>query len=227
MSEEKKKEVISKEEAKKVAEQLKEVADIAEVEEMIKNNEIQFDYKKVKYRVRRPNYGEKRQLYDFRTKEFNKMLMNSDYKLEKELREIYQSRGINIIEIEKEMRRIQKKITDNLFKAGKEIADKEPSDKLLQSMKKENEELNEQLKTLSIQKTSLLESSIESQLESKSYFFLAYLLTEKEVKKDKKTEWKSVWESFEELQKDDEVLVNRAAFYSSLIVVIGLDMQEK
>jgi len=203
----------SKVEEKKIQEKLSELKkniDQTFVEELLANNEKEFEYKGVTYRIRRPTFKERQEAYQKRNEKFVELLKNDKYLLEEDLKKLYKQRGVDIDELDKKISLLQKQRNDLNLKLGKALEEKK-SEPELKIYRDEIEKINEQIELLSIKKTNLLEYSIERQTFIFLYTYLTYLITEK---KENNT-WVKAWNSFEEFQNCSEDLVNLVSFYAA------------
>jgi len=203
----------SKVEEKKIQEKLSELKkniDQTFVEELLANNEKEFEYKGVAYRIRRPTFKERQEAYQKRNEKFVELLKNDKYLLEEDLKKLYKQRGVDIDELDKKISLLQKQRNDLNLKLGKALEEKK-SEPELKIYRDEIEKINEQIELLSIKKTNLLEYSIERQTFIFLYTYLTYLITEK---KENDT-WVKAWNSFEEFQNCSEDLVNLVSFYAA------------
>jgi len=204
----------------KEIEELKENIDLSYVENLLQNNEIEFEYKNQKYKVRKPTYKEKQEAYQKRIAKYNELLEATDnegkplYKTEEELKNIYKKRGIDLDELDNKFRALEQQKKLYQEKLGKALKEKRP-DNELQNYKKEIENIIEEQKTISAKKSLLLESCIENQVLMFFYNYLAYLVTEKLENK----KWVKAFKTYEEFLNNDEELINQLIFYISLIII--------
>jgi hypothetical protein len=205
---------------KEIKKEVKKQLDVNLVEKLLGNNEIEFEYKKEKYKVRKPTYKERQDSYQRKIVKYNELLQLKDengnykYKIQDDLTAIYKERGIDIEEMDNKFLVLETKINNYKEKLGKALKEKK-SDNELKIFRDEITNLLEQQKKISVKKNSLLESSLENQVLIYLYNYLTFLVTEK-LKKDK---WVKVWNSFEDFLNEEEQLINTASFYASLVIV--------
>jgi hypothetical protein len=94
-----------------------------------------------------------------------------------------------------------------------ELIKNSASEEDLKKFKTEVQEIQEDIKLISINKTSLLEFSIENQVLIHTYSYLTYLVSEKKEGEV----WVKVWKNFDEFQADSSSIGNKLAYYVTLI----------
>jgi len=185
---------------------------------IIENNEVEFELKGTKYRVKKPTFGQRMELSSQRTKKYLELLEEEDkngnkvYKLEEDLIEEYKKRGVDLDEEFKVFKNLQLKKDKWKLKLGEAI-EKGKDKSVLDTFEKEINELDEKQKEISYNRSSKLEHSVENQVSYFLYSYVAYLVSE-ELKDDK---WVRVWESYDDLLNSDEEIVNTCTLYSSYV----------
>jgi len=206
-------------EVKEITKETQELIKTSFVEETIKNNQIEFDIEGAKYRIRRPSFEQKQRVLNERTKKFMALLQDTSNLLEKDLCQIYESRGISISSMNRDIDALQAKRDDTNMKLGKLLSENRPESELL-AYKQEIERINGEQNQLIMKKSSYLENSIESQVNVFTYVYLASLITEKLVQAESESvgaSWATSWASYEDFIKEPEVTVNKVVWYASLI----------
>ena len=90
--------------ARKLSKKLKDIDEIYDTEDMVKDNKIYFPYKELEYRIRKSTRQEKRKMGEIRTQKFNQLLQEVDedrkpkYIVKEQHKDMYEKRGINCIE---------------------------------------------------------------------------------------------------------------------------------
>lgn len=204
-----KKEQIHDEEVKKILDEMQEQYLIDKTYELIKDNKIEFEYDEKQYRVRLLNAKEKDELDMIRRKRFGQLLKDKDILLEKDLIIAYQERGINIEEIDEEIKKLNAQIDDQNYKLGEALS-KQPGDIILKTYKDEIVRLTIKVRELVIQKSHLLEYSLENQLQNFVAQAISYLCLEEKVE----NEWQRVFYSLDDFMKQDDRLINIVGMYS-------------
>lgn len=203
--------------ANELKKSLENVIDINQIEELVNRNYSDFDYKNVKYRVKKPTFEQKQTLSVVRIKKFNELLKNDIYMFEEELIKIYKKKGVDIKELDRQVEQIDKKRNDCLFKLGLAIKDKK-SESELQKYRDEIKSLFSDQQSISVKRSDYMSTSLESQLNIFAYTYLAYLATEKEiVEENSEKKWILAWSSYEQFTKEDESLINTCVYYVSLL----------
>ncbi len=210
-------------EVKKITEETQELIKEAFVEDVIKDNQVVFDIDGTKYRVRRPTFEDKQKLMNDRTKKLISLLKDTNNLLEKDLVQIYESRGISIVELNRNIDNLQTKRNEVNMVLGKLLADNRPESELLPH-KQEIERIIAEQNELLMKKSSYLENSIESQVNVYTYVYLGSLVTEKLITVVSGTDtvapvqsWVKAWATYEDFIKEPEVTVNKVVWYTSLI----------
>lgn len=190
------------------------------VENLIKDNKIEFEVESQKYRMRLLTYKERQSLYKKRADKYLELLntKNSEgeylYKLEIDLKNLYKERGIDIDEMNNKFQILesQKKVLQE--KLGQSLTKEASSNVELESYKKEIESLINMQKEISIKKSTLFEFSIENQILIFMYIFTAFLATEKLVNE----KWVKVWNAFEDFENDtNNQLINTSVYYATIL----------
>ena len=208
-----------KQDAERIVEDMNKELELGKVEELIKDNRITFDHKDKRYRVRLLNLAEKEELDLLRRKKFGQLMQKKDEQgnfsilLEKDLIKVYKERGINIDELDDQIKKINAEELDLQIKLGEAISKNEP-ETILKTFKEQIEELKTKRQILNTQRTLLLEFSLENSLLNYVYQIITYLSLEKQDGK----KWQRMFQTLEAFQTyEDEQLINKAATYSMLL----------
>lgn len=179
---------------KKASEKIIEQNEIEKMEELLKNNFIPFKIGEVEYRVRKPNYNERTEARTSRTKKYIKLLKDKDWVLRDELVKLYLTKGIDIKDIERTIKKYTYKIEENQKKLAT------TTDKVgIEAFENEIKFLEDEQKKLINKKAELLEYCIEEELSEYSNLFLLYSVLE--IKKEDK--WERLFKSFDDLMSSD------------------------
>ena len=208
-----------KQDAERIVEDMNKELELGKVEELIKDNRITFDHKDKRYRVRLLNLAEKEELDLLRRKKFGQLMQKKDEQgnfsilLEKDLIKVYKERGINIDELDDQIKKINAEELDLQIKLGEAISKNEP-ETILKTFKEQIEELKTKRQILNTQRTLLLEFSLENSLLNYVYQIITYLSLEKQDGK----KWQRMFQTLEAFQTyEDEQLINKAGSYSILL----------
>lgn len=208
---EKRKEII-----RKLTNRLREIDEMYETEDLIKDNKILFNYREQEYRIRKPTRQEKKEMGEKRIQKFNQLLQEVDekekpkYILREQLIDIYEKRDISFEKMNQKLIELNHKHDDKLLKLAQT-----DNEKRVKELKNEIREIREEQAEISTRKADLLEYSLEDTLKEFMNTYFCYLLLEK---KEKKT-WARVFKTYEDfMNSEDSELVTRGLYF--LIVLI-------
>ena len=199
--------------AEKIVKDMEKETELSKVEELIKENKISFEKQGKQYRVRLLNLSEKEELDMLRRKKFGQLIKDKDILLEKELIATYLERGINISEIDDQIKKLDVEDIDVQIKLGESLS-KNEGETIFKGYKDQIQDLRTQKQVLRAQKTLLLEFCLENQLLNYVAQIITYLSLD-ELKDDK---WQRMFLSLEDFQNyKDESIINKAGEYSMLL----------
>lgn len=199
--------------------QLSKLVNSTLVEKYLDKNEIEFDFKKEDYRVRRLTYKEKLSLNEKRIEKQIFLLKAKDakgeykYLAEADLKLIYKERNIDIDDMDKRLFGLRTQESHLMKKLGKALKEKKASNQELHNYEEEIEKIREDIRVLTATKTNLLNFSLEQQVLVYVYSYATFLVTEKKVE----NKWVRLWNTFDKYLNADEGLINLASLYTSLI----------
>ena len=208
-----------KEEMKDVKKQLTNLMEEDTVRKLIDKNEIEFDYKEEKYRIRKPTYSERQTVYERRCEKQVELLRERHkdgsfkYLSESDLKNLYRERGIDVDKMLKQITTLKGEEKDLMFKLGELLKNDGPK-KQAELYRKDIEITRDKMSTLTMERTGLLEFAIEHQVLIYVYSYYTILVTEKK-EEDK---WVRVWSSVEEMSKGEAELVTQATTYTAVII---------
>lgn len=225
------------EKSKEIKEEIKKNIDLNLIENLVKDNQTEFEFEDIKYRVIKPTYKERQEVYKKQLEKYIGLLEEKNengtfkYKSEEELKKIYKERGIDIDEMSNKNITLEAKKKDYLIKLGKLLADKVGETKEVKVYKDEIEKIGDSQQILSFKITQFLSYSLESQSLVYIYSYLTYLVTEKFVKgkdlgegKKEADKWVKAWKNFDEFMNSPEALINKAAFYATIIAKPDMEL---
>lgn len=202
--------------AEKIVNDMSKELELSRIEELIKDNRITFDYKDKKYRVRLLNLSEKEELDTLRRKKFGQLMKDKDIFLEKDLIIQYKERGINIDELDDQIKKLNSEDLDLQVKLGESIS-KNEGETILQTYKEQIIELRTKKQILNTQKNLLLEFSLENSLLN----YVAQVITYLSLEEKKDDKWQRMFSTLETFQiYEDGQLINKAGSYSILLQYI-------
>ena len=207
-----KKDQLHDEEIKKILDTMAEEYQIDRVKDLIQNNEILFEYNEKQYKVRLLNAKEKDELDLHRRRKFGQLLKDKDILLESDLIIAYQEKGINISEIDEQIKKINAELAAQNYKLGEALV-KTPGDTILKSYKIEILKLTYSLNEVIIQKSHLLEYSLENYLQIFVAQAISYLCLDVKIE-DK---WVRAFGTLDEFLTQEDKLINLVAVYSSYL----------
>lgn len=184
------------------------------VESGLVNNEFIFNIRDMEFKVTKPTFGQKQEVYRAKAKKFSEFIKDSTYMLREDLKKQYKSRNIDVDEIEQKNIQLEikkKELKEQLgLLLSKQVAESEYADLKNQIVEIENEQSNN-INYIG----NLMEFCIEHQLYIYAYSYLIMLVVY--IKKDNK--WVRFWNTYEEFNNtQDESLVNEIALYASFVI---------
>ncbi len=188
--------------------------DVVLVEDILSNNEYEFKYKDKDYKVIKPNFKQKQEVYRKKSEKFSELLKNKNLMLEKDLIAQYAERGIIIEDIDKVISTLEQRKNGLKEKLGKALVDG-VSEGDLKVFKDEIKSIIDEQTELSIKRFSYLQFSLENQLKMYAYTYITILV----VLEKKEDKWVKVWNTFDEFENyEDEEFINTISFYTGLIL---------
>jgi len=196
--------------AKEALKAMQELEDSVRLENIVKDNKIEFKSGDKSYRVRKPTLEEQQEIDDVRRKKYLELVRDDSYLFKKQWIETYKKKGIDIGKMETDMKRIEDETRRSLLRLAK-TTDKKGIGELKDQILKSRDEQY----ALSIEKTDLLSYSIEDQTHIHAKSYTAYLILE--VKKEDK--WVKHFKDFEEFQKsEDQDLVGKLFYFYDVLI---------
>ena len=197
--------------AKKLSKKMQEIDVIYNIEDMIKDNKIYFDYNNQEYRIRKSTRQEKRKMGEIKTQKFNQLLQDTDkngkpkYILREQLIDMYEKRGINLSKMNQELTELAHKEENKLL-----ILAKTDNEKQIKILKDEVQEFRNEQTDISIRKADLLEFSLEDTLKEFMNTYLCHLLLEKKEKDN----WVRVFKTHTDfINSENEELITRGLYF--------------
>jgi len=187
--------------------------DLTRIEDMLSNNNVEFESDNVRYRVRKLSYKEKQCAYEKQVEKVTELLSNDKYDMEEILKEKYKKKGIDIVEMDKQMLTLENKKHQYQLKLG-ELLTKQAKDSDLDVFKNEITKLNEEQISISIRKTNLLQYSIEQQALIYVYSYLTFLITEKY----ENDVWVKAFKTYDDFVNAEEELIHKASAHATLVI---------
>ena len=199
--------------AERIVTDMEKENELSRIGELIKDNRITFEYNNKQYRVRLLNLKEKEELDQLRRKKFGQLMKDKDIFLEKDLIIQYKERGIDIEDLDEQIKKIGAEQYDLQIKLGEAIS-KNEGEPVLKGYKEQIEDLMTHKQIINTQKNLLLEFSLENSLLNYVAQVITYLSLEEKI--DNK--WQRMFNSLEAFQTyEDEKLINKAGSYSMIL----------
>jgi len=213
-------EEVKKEEiGKEIQDKIQSMDNLDQLSDMLKNNIIEFPIVEIKYRVRKPNQPEKRELRSVKNKRFAELLNDKNYFFEKQLIEKLEQKGISIMGIVEQQVKIQNKIQELNLQLAPFGDQKEEDNKIITDLKVQIYNLGVEFNDLSNEKIDLLSASIESEILFLVTTYTTYLILEKLEGEN----WVKVFKSYDDfMDASDEVkykdLINTASYFTQVLI---------
>ena len=194
---------------KAVTQALMDLNDEFQIEQVIKDNKIIFDFNDVQYRLRKPTFIEQENLNKERTKKYLELINNPDFIFREQWIKKYKDKGIDIVDMEHQIRLKQTEIESLLLRLAKSST---PED--IDTLKNQILALRSEQADLTIKKGELLSYSIEDSLMVYINQYVSYLMLEK---KDGEN-WFKAFENYEAFTNTDTKLINKAYYYMTRLI---------
>ena len=199
--------------ANKIVTDMAKELELDRVNELIKDNRIPFEYNDKKYRVKLLNLAEKEELDLLRRKKFGQLIKDKDILLEKDLIVQYKERGINIDEIDDQIKKVYAEDINLQIKLGEAISKNEGAP-ILKEYEDQIKELRIKKQILNTQRNLLLTFCLENQLLN----YVSQIITYLSLDELKDGTWQRMFQSLEDFQTyEDEELINKAGTYSMFL----------
>ena len=201
--------------AEKIVKSMDDDINLKRVEEFIKDNKITFDYEGKQYRVKMLNLREKEELDILRRKKFSQLLQAKDdqnnyvYLLEKDLIKVLKDRGMNIDEIDDDLKKLDSEFSRIQLELGESLS-KNEGEAILKTYEDNIQAIISQKQILSTQRNLLLTYSLENCLENYVYQVITFLSLEK--LEDEL--WIKAFDTLEDFQnyKDENLIIKAGQF---------------
>ena len=197
---------------KDLAKKLQQLNEKEQLESLIKDNKIEFEVKGIKYRVHKPNNFEGLQVRKARTKKYIELLKDDTYMLREQLIDLYKGKGIDIEQLEEDIKEIGLQIEDIQEKVAPIPTE---SKEIISNYEQQVKDLVQKQSEISIRLSELLEYSVENEILEFSNLYLIYNVLEK-LEDDK---WIKCFKTYEDfLATENETLILEATYNLSMLV---------
>jgi hypothetical protein len=209
MSEEKLTQERKEELMKEVQEKVNALNETEKIEDLIKDNKLEFEVKETTYRVRFPSFKERSEIRKLRSKKNLELLRDGSFLPRNALTELYKERGIDIAELETGVKRLikEKENLDCLHVKAQGESKKDVRNQI--------EKIKTEINKLNIEISTYLEDSLENELID--YSNTCHLCTVLEKKEG--DNWVKAFKNFDEFynSNDDELIV-KATYYNTILI---------
>jgi len=213
---EEKKELTTQESAQILLNKIKEEGNLLEAQDLVADNQIEFDHNDKKYRVRLLNRKEREELNRLRLQKFGQLITNKDVLLEADLIKVYKERGIDIEKIDEEIKRLDAELLNTRIQLGEALS-KNNSESALKGYGEAIDTILEQKQTYMLQKTQMLTMSLENQLLS----YVAELITYLTLDVFENDKWARLFKNYDEyMNYKDDKLIDKAGTRSMILQYI-------
>ena len=188
-----------------VLERLRELDDLGDIEDLIKNNTIEFEFNGSWFRVRKPYRQERQDIKVVKNKKLNELLKDPDNVVEEELIKILLKRShpVDIPQLRQNIRNLQTRIDQMAVQLTESLN------------KKDRETLLNEIDSLRYQRVSIqyeidrfLSSCVEKQLKDFIQEYIVYVILEKKTDE----EWKRYFKTYEDFMKSTDEAEDRLIY---------------
>jgi len=155
------KELMKNEEAGKILKEMNEKFELEKVEELLKDNKVDFKHQDKEYQVRLLTMNDKEILDELRRKKFMQLLKDKDILFEKDLIKLYQEKGISIDGIINDLKKYEVERLTLQLRLGEALS-KKAEEPILKGYEQDISILDQKINILMIQKSDLLTYSFEN-----------------------------------------------------------------
>jgi len=195
--------------AKEALQALAEIESTTNMENLVKDNKIEFVVADKTYRIRKPSFVERQNIDTIRRKEYLRLMADESYFFRKTWIEKYLKKGIDINAMESKVKAFQGEIEAVLLRLAVAV---EPKD--VELLKKEIYSLRDAQFSLSMETTDLLAHSIENQLLVFTNSYTTFVVLEQKVGED----WNKLFESYSDFMASDSKVIEQAFMYINYLV---------
>ncbi len=201
---------------KALTKELKEIEELTEMENLIKDNVIKFKFENVNYSIRKADAQEKRETNEKRMKKYVELLKDDNYMLKEQWIEVYKKKGVNIREIDEKLIKLQNEHEKLLLQLAK--VDNEEKERI-EDLKNDIVNIEEEQTAISFKKSELLQYSLEDILEEYVQTYLGYLVLEK---KDGDN-YIRAFKSYDDFMNMDDKLLARVLYFLNVLFTYGAE----
>ena len=198
-----------KEQIQKMYDRIEDVTSLSEVENLLRDNKIEWAKDGKTYRVRPINNAENQELGEHTRKRYLELINDETYLFKKNWVEIYKKKDIDILALESSNKVLQSKNDTLLLRLAVTEEPKEVED-----LKKQINDNKDEIYRVSIDIANYLQYSVEEQIKIFGINYQTYIMLE--VKDGEN--WKRAFNSFQEFIDSKDDIVVSATYYASYII---------
>lgn len=202
-------EEINTEQRKKLLEdvlaRLRELDDLGDIEDLVKNNTIEFEFNGSWYRVRKPFRQERQEIKVVKNKKLNELLKDPDNVVEEELIKILLKRSypVDISQMRQNIRNLQSRIDQMAVRLTESLNNKDR-----ETLLNEIDSLRYQRVSIQYEIDRFLSSCVEKQLKDFIQEYIVYVILEEKSDDG----WKRYFKSYEEFMGSTEEAEDRLIY---------------
>jgi len=192
-------------------ENLEKIQSEREVENLIKDNKIEFGHKNSKFRVRKPTAEENREIAQVARKKYTELVKDDSFMFEHQwIKILKEKHDVDINKMKNEMVNLNSQMKPLLMKMAQTS-----NKKALKKLKTQIENKEEKQKQLNLDIANHLEYCIENQTKIYETGYMAYKVTEVKTTDG----WEKVFKDYKSYEECEEYgLLNKIHYYLSMII---------
>jgi ribonucleotide reductase alpha subunit len=179
------------------------------IENLVRDNKIEFLVEEKNYRVRKPSFAERQEIDTACRKEYLRLIADDSYFFRKTWIQKYLAKGIDLNVMESKVKSYQGEIEAVLLRLATAT---EPKD--VELLKKEIYSLRDSQFSLSMEITDLLSHSIENQLLVFTNSYTTFVVLEEKIGED----WKKLFVNYADFLANDSKVISQAFGYISYLI---------
>jgi prolyl oligopeptidase PreP (S9A serine peptidase family) len=195
--------------AKEALMALAEIESTTNMENLVKDNKIEFTVEDKIYRIRKPNFVERQTIDNARRKEYLRLINDDSFFFRKTWIDIYKKKNIDINAMENRVKLYQQEIEAVLLRLAVAVDIKD-----VETLKKEIYQIRDEQFSLSMEITDLLAHSIENQLLVFTNSYTTFVVLEEKVGE----EYKKLFASYSDFMASDSKAIESAFMYINYLI---------
>jgi hypothetical protein len=195
--------------AKEALQALAEIESTTNMENLVKDNKIEFVVLDKTYRIRKPSFVERQDIDNARRREYLRLIADDSYFFRKTWIDKYLKKGIDINAMESKVKAYQGEIEAVLLRLAVAV---EPKD--VETLKKEIYKIRDEQFSLSMEVTDLLSHSIENQLLVFTNSYTTFVVLEEKIGE----EYKKLFDSYSDFMASDSKVIEQSFLYINYLI---------